>query len=562
MPARPRRAIALAAAIALVATIPTTAFAQFYDMKETSKSTFTLVPEERLVRAHAIVSIVNQKKPIKSKGPCKNAPRRTCTTTTRYYLEGWGPIHTPPDAVDVVLGGKKVETLHIGTNESGSTWFARFPRLFHKKKQTVDVAFDMLDGGPGAQTDTRVTDTYAHFCWYPETVDSGTARAVLPAGWAVRAVGDPVKIERTAAATIVSTTKKKDPGGTLACLDTYDPAALVRSHVLAPGGQLVTLDAWPTDRTWSEGVAELIGAGLPTLEHTIGTSMPFTSLRLQEVARANAFGHATDLDPDSGSMLLDEDLDFDAATLSALARTWFDDGSIADPWLAEGLTLWAGLSSAGYTCPDPGAYPIEGAAPDLREWRVSHVPAGVEPMLPVWQATTACNIVQEVADLIGPARMRTVIASLREGTRRYGDPADMPADRGPADWTDWLDAVDELGLVTARVGDLGTAERAITAAGAATAADMAGRLPARSLYHDTLAAMDGQALPDYVETLMEEWAFEAAVPAIARARRLFDAIDRDPTLDDGTRSALLGVFERADSATALEALEQALESGV
>lgn len=560
MPAIPRRTVALAAALVLITTVPTVTSAQFPGVKETSRSTFTLLPDEGLVRAHAIVDVVNQKKPTKSKGPCRNAPRRTCTTTTRYYLKGWGPIYTPPDAVDVSLGGRKVGTLEVGSSAAGSTWFARFPKLFHKKRQSVEVAFDMPDGGPGAGTETRVTEAYAHFCWYPETVDRGTATAVLPPGWESVSVGSAVKTERTPDATVISTTRSRLPGGTIACTDAWAPTALVRDHVLTPRGQLLTLEGWPADATWNETMTSLIRDGLPVLEHTIGSPMPFSALTIRQVARTNAFGHPTDLDATEGRLLLDEDLGFEGAPLSALARTWFDDGSIAEPWLTEGLVLWSGLSAAGQACPDPGAYPASGA-PDLRAWSVSHVPQRVEPMLPVWQAMTACAIVEQVADLVGPARMRSVIASIRDGANRYGDPAGRAVDRAAAGWRDWLDAVDEVGLVPAGVTDLGLAERALIAAGAAEPEDLAGRLSARSLYHDTLAVLDGTTLPDYVEGLMEDWAFDEAVTAIAASRSLFERIAEAPSLSDDQRRALLGVFEDADSAAALLALGQAIDHG-
>ncbi len=536
MPATPRRTVALSAALALVVAIPTSTLAVMDEVKETSKSVFTLLPDERKVAARATVNLVNQKKPLVSRGPCKGAPRRTCTTTLRYHITGWGPIQTPLDAVDVTVTGRKAEGVPIGSDPAGTTWVATFPPLYYKKKQVLEIAYDLADSVMAAGQQTRVTTGYAHFCWWPEATDKGTARAILPAGWEVRSTGAATKTRTSAGSTVVSLANQKLPGNAVICTDALDPDAMVRTHILAPRGQLITLSAWPDDQAWATSMATVIEEGLPLIERLYGSAMPFSSLTIQEAARVNDFGSPTDLDRREGRLLMDEDFEIGAAPLAALARTWLTETSIADPWLAEGLALWAGLVAAGYGCVPASEYPADGA-PDLHDWQVRHEPNAVAPMLPVWQAMAACTIVEEAAEDIGMVRMRAVIDSLLAGTPRYGDGSG--AATGPADWTDWLDAVDELGYVPAGVNDLGTAERALTTYGVATMEEMAGRLSARSLYHDTLAAMEGTALPAFVDALMEAWAFDEAVPAISEAKRAYDAISTSAGLDEPTREALL-----------------------
>ncbi len=259
---------------------------------------------------------------------------------------------------------------------------------------------------------------------------------------------------------------------------------------------------------------------------------------------------------------MDEDLTFTGASVSALARTWFNDGSIADGWLAEGLTLWAGLSSTGHECPDPGEYPGEGQ-PSLREWQVGHNPTGSDPTLPVYLASAACGIVEDAADLIGPERMVEVIDSLRTGTPRYGvRAADLRATRQAADWADWLDAVDELGMIPAGQIDLELAQRALTRYGAAMPGELAGRFSARTLYHDTLAAMEGTSMPAFVDASMEGWSFDEAVGSILEARRVHQVIADRPTLPDDIRASFLNAFESATSPGALSALEGAVTTWV
>ena len=53
---------------------------------------------------------------------------------------------------------------------------------------------------------------------------------------------------------------------------------------------------------------------------------------------------------------------------------------------------------------------------------------------------------EQAANVIGPDRMADVIASLRQDSPRYGSRSLDPATAWEAaTWTDWLDAVDELG---------------------------------------------------------------------------------------------------------------------
>lgn len=567
MPAAPRRFVVLIAALALTASIPASASAEFHGVKETAKSTFTLLPDERVVRAETTITVVNQKKPTKSRGPCKNAPRRKCTTTTTYYIEGWAPLHIPPDAANLDIGGRGVESFYITGNAAGSTYAVHFPRLGYKKKQVIDVSYDLPDAGPDADGRTRITDAYAHFCWRGQEGDANTTKAVLPPGWQPTTTGAKTTVSSGPAATTVTVPNKKLPAATTLCSDAYIPEAMERNYTVAPSGQLVSFDRWPDDPDWTSDLSTLIADELPALESTIGSPMPYPALLIREVARSNNFGRPADFSPTTGQLLLDEDIDFAAAPLATLARTWFDDGSIGDPWLAEGLVLWSGLAATDFACPEPdevlNAEPdqlLGAETPSLLDWRVNDESEG-DAMLPVYQVSAACSIIEEIADLVGPERMADVITSVRTGTPRYGDaPRLAGATPRAADWTDWLDAADELGMIPAEQVDLQLAERALINYGIATPEQLAGRFSARTLYHDTLDTMDGATLPAYVDQLMEAWSFDEAVPAILEAKRLYDVIADHPTIPEDMRDTLLHVFESAQAAEGLGVLEGAVLS--
>jgi hypothetical protein len=159
--------------------------------------------------------------------------------------------------------------------------------------------------------------------------------------------------------------------------------------------------------------------------------------------------------------------------------------------------------------------------------------------------------------------MVAVIDSIRTGAPHYGRRGANPR-KGwqPADWTDWLDAVDELGLIPAGLTDLGLAERTLTQYGVATPDRLAGRLPARMLYHDTLASMEGTLLPAFVDRMMESWSFENVTTAILEAKRIHEVIATHPTLPEDVRAAFVRAFESATSADALATVEGAVVSWV
>lgn len=114
------------------------------------------------------------------------------------------------------------------------------------------------------------------------------------------------------------------------------------------------------------------------------------------------------------------------------------------------------------------------------------------------------------------------------------------------------------GLVPSGETDLELAERTLLDYGIATPGDLIGRASARSIYHEALAAMDGTAMPAYVNQLMDQWLFPDALQAVIEAGRVFRAITDDPSLTAEQRVLALDAFESAASPEALAALEQAV----
>ena len=165
---------------------------------------------------------------------------------------------------------------------------------------------------------------------------------------------------------------------------------------------------------------------LPPLEDLLGPLPTATGngadLAIHESA-ANVHPYsAGDLAPTDGRIRVSEAFDDPAAIALPLARTWFGPASPIDsPWLREGLAAWVAYDVLGQPCPAPAPYPQ--AAPDHYgdpdldgRW---YMPSAATPQRGWdywdWQHSTACGVVRDAADIIGPEAMSAVIAQLTNG---------------------------------------------------------------------------------------------------------------------------------------------------
>ena len=404
----------LALVVALGAAVVAPVAANDADqLAERSDTTYRLLPDDGVVRVSSTVNLTNKTKPTTSRGPCKNG-RGTCTTTTRFYFTTWHSFWAPVGAEGVTVGGPKVKALPPEEVGGGLAYAATYPKLWNKKgaKQTVTIGFD-LPAGTIETTDhpTRIEEGYAFFCWWGMVGDTGTTRAILPPGWEPVLHDDSVAVEHGAEGVVLRTKSKQDPEDFLDCVEAIDPERLKRTYVTGEAGKsLVIVEAWPDDEAWASGMTEVAAEALPNLEAMLAAPMPYGELRIREVAtraRPYLFG---DLRPTDGVLGMGEDAEAPTFVANRLARAWLDPEQVTDAWLVEGLASWLSARAvADLSCSDPGDYPGPDA-PDLDDW--VEVESSEALPLATWQWSTACQLVELGAEIVGDEAMIELIRDL------------------------------------------------------------------------------------------------------------------------------------------------------
>jgi len=326
--------------------------------------------------------------------------------------------------------------------------------------------------------------------------------------------------------------------------------------VTSPGGQQVTIEGWPEDPDWSEAMVEAVDTTLPELEELIGRPMPLDEVVIREVSKQSLYGYGSDFGVRRALIHLGEHIDDPSSAARGLAMAWFNPRKVKDTWLRIGLSDWAGMEVGAFGCWPTGEYPGKGA-PRLSNWKhLKSKPTEKQEAVVDWQYDAACNLIEDLANKVGEDRMHDVLSALLDGTPKYGpQPAERSGKYKKATWQDWLDAIDELGLVPAGETDLTVAEQALKDVGVATGKQLKGRADARRAHHEAIADMDGTTLPRVINTAMDKWDFKSAMKTLPVATDTYAAIMANDEMTDLDREAFLAEFEATKSIKALRALK-------
>ncbi len=358
-------------------------------------------------------------------------------------LRPLGTALDPAEAQGTYFSGKGVTSQAVDSDED--TWaeyMVGYPRLWYKQTQEFSFGFDLPSLAPGEVGFARVEDAYVYLCWYGHGADRGTVRAILPPGFEpITREGQQPTVEPSADGVVMTAPAGKDPSLYYACTEAFQPDRYETTRLGGGDGQgLVTVAAWPGGTAWTSYVVDEVKTARPWLEEQLRMPLPLGELTFREVSTQGRLSSLmSDRMPRDGVIGIVEDDLVSGVVAERLARTWFGADHISDPWLAEGLAMWAGRTAVGLGCPVPmigDAGPTEplvtedGAVgpemPGLDAW--------IEPVLGEspfadwqrsrYQSAVTCGIVETAAEAIGTDAMSDIIAGL------LGSPP--PA--GAADW--------------------------------------------------------------------------------------------------------------------------------
>ena len=413
---------------ALLLVLPSATLAVEDKLGERADTTWRIMPAEGVVHVATAATLTNRHKPgAWHRVPCTGGKRGVCKERTRYYFDHWGTIWVSNEAVDLTFGGKGVSGAFTDVSGTGSRYSVSFPRIWYKQKQRVTIDYDLPTAGRGIEQPTRIEDAYIHFCWYGEDADGGTVDATLPAGFEPVAhyYGAPLAKPGSDGVVLSRPTAKGNPAEFFVCTEAIAPALYEDTYLTGDDGRgLVTVSAWPGDDTWAGRMIGEVESARPWLEAQLGSALPVSSITLREVATQGRRRGGADLRPVDGVIGISEAATEPGVVSVPLARLWFGPSAITEPWLGEGLAMWAGHAAIGSTCPPPLA-PEDGVT-SLADW----ITAGPVDDLPTWdrsryQSALTCEIVQTAADAIGTEAMTAILAELL-------------ASPTPVGVTDWL----------------------------------------------------------------------------------------------------------------------------
>ena len=313
------------------------------------------------------------------------------------------------------------------------------------------LTYTVKGGKPRSETSTRTMKAFASFCAIANGSDGGSVTVRLPKGFAVSATGETLRARVAGKERVLSSGKIRDPEDWFACF-TGTNASGYRTEKLAHDGQTIHLRSWPEDPAWATGVRADITTSLPLLERLTGTELEGEA-RLAVQESATGAQYAGFYDAESRTVTVGEDFGQPALVEHELAHVWFNRSVFKDVWLSEGLAEWAGraVSDEAGACARPS---VPTGSVDLAEWRYLAPRATQEERDGVaMQYQAACWVVTAVAGAAGAEGMTAAVDALLERRDPYAtDPSAIRATR-VATWRDWLDAVDELALAPAGVGE-------------------------------------------------------------------------------------------------------------
>lgn len=518
------------------------------DLEESTTSTYTIDPAAGVVRVSVEVAVTNR------------VPDRTEGNTifSRYYTGYRLPASAASaNAAAVDDAGRVLAVTSSPTPDAPDylLYDIEFAEsLFFGQTARFTFTYDIVGLPPRSENGTRVNRAYYGFDAFGSG-DSGLVnlRVVVPEGFVVDLLGDPVTEQRVDGATIYSADAIADPDSFSVVVSARNDEALDRTEVTL-GANLFAVASWPGDSDWQTFVTAQIQTGVPVLVDLVGRPWPIDdTVDVVESYTPYLYGYGGWFSADDRLIEVGEDLDQEVV-LHELSHAWFNDQWFADRWLNEGMAQVysnRAVAALGGTAVEPDPIdPADSAFVELNNWGDASFDGSDDEARETFGYNAAFDVVEQIVDEVGDDAMRDIFDAVADDTIAYrGDlPAEPAADT--ADWRRFLDLVEELGdSATAR--DL--FEQYVVDAGDAPLLDT--RDTARDRYAELVADGDGWAAPVVVRQLLGEWRFDQAQAAIDEAT---DALTLRDTMVD--KAAALGIGYPAGFEADYEAVDDSFDA--
>ena len=501
-------------------------------LSDTATTTYTVNPEAGRVDVTIDLSIHNSKPSVTTYEPCVKyvysqylgyyPTWSTCPRTTRYYVnESFVYLEKGAAAIKVTgnAGTPKITLYKKSDGFDYDEYRITFTAVYNGQTRNLHVTYQVPSGAPRSTNPTRIGIAYTSFCVIANGYDAGTTKVIIPTSYSLTV--DPhhgTFTTSTAGGKVTyATASMPNPFDFWACFDGDNLAGYTSSKLSSPEGRSIDIQSWPEDAAWRTDVSDEIAQSLGALEKLIGMPLPGSGpIVVREVSEAELGAYAGTFDYTAGVARVSEDFTQVGVVPHELSHAWFNDSLYRARWLSEGSAGWAESTITHVACNDPGPYPGTGTA-NLGVWTFAGPRATTEELDAIdFEYAASCYVVSSVAGRMGEARMRDVLSALthHEIAYRSGDLV-VAGPAGAQDWRNWLDAVDELGLVPAGVEDLDYAQNLLLKFGVSPGpAVLLERSVARAKYHDLGGAIGSWVIPEAVLRPMGEWRFADATSAM------------------------------------------------
>jgi hypothetical protein len=388
-------------------------------------------------------------------------------------------------------------------------------RVRYEGTVSFSLSYVMADGAtPDLHVQSRVVKFPA---WGFGT--SSQVTVSLPAGYEVRADGDPMLTETGESGLSLTSGAISAPDRWLAVITAIRPGDYVTraaTVALASGTIDLQVRSWGDDPAWGDQTLSLLAAGLPMLEDAIG--LPYPRVGPLVVTEAAGGEISTGELPPSAAEI---EVAFDGSAFTLLhqaAHIWISIELAADRWIREGLAShYAARVAVDLGVPqpfDPAARAAELAADaqPLASWGASS--AG--PRADAYGYAASWALIDRIVTEVGEEDLGMALRRITTGLSAYDatDPDVVAAGEPRFSAVDTRRFLDQL----AAVGGVDLAELFEEAAlGPDSTGELGEREQARADYRRLVALAGDWGAPDPIRADMSAWRFDEARSAIGEA---------------------------------------------